>query len=482
MVEPRWEVKIGSPVMATDGEYGRLDALVLDPRRERVVALLVRRHGLLFSWIAVVPEAAVSSATENEVQLKISLEQVQALPEYQPDSALVADDSEYELDDKSFAVRGTQGIQVGRAPTSGKAGLLEGQLAGSETEQFAIRLRSGQQVFCRDGHAGSVSLILLDPWGQVKGFVMHSGHLPGRDLIVPVEWVHEVDAENVYLIMEQYALLSLPDYGPDIDLGAEVDKALWDDESLRDTDYHEIGLTVQDGIVSLRGHVATLLNKNRAEEAARSVAGVLRVENHLVVDDELVIDVAQALGRDQRTCPEMIYVGAQNGIIILNGQVTNTAVRDVAEELAASVPQVRGVVNHLQAPQAPVDSEEQKVLQPSIGRKIHATDLTLGIVERVIINPHNRRVTAFVAHGKFPDLRYAGKHMSPFDIPQQERWVVIPIWAVHHVTESSVILNVTSLEASRYQDLGSTDLVVPPAGWQPPYPYHWDEVLFVREK
>jgi hypothetical protein len=257
---------------------------------------------------------------------------------------------------------------------------------------------------------------------------------------------------------------------------------LWDDESLRDTDYHEIGLTVQDGIVSLRGHVGTLLNKHRAEEAARSAAGVLGVENHLVVDDELVIDVAQALGRDQRTRLELIYVGAQNGIIILNGQVANKAVRDVAEKLAASIPQVRGVVSHLQAPDAPIDSAEQKVLQPPIGRKIHATDLTLGIVERVIINPRNRRVTAFVAHGKFPDLRYAGKHMSPLDIPQQERWVVVPIWAVHYVTESSVILNVSSLEASRYQDLGSTDLVVPPAGWQPPYPYHGDEVLFVREK
>ena len=50
----------------------------------------------------------------------------------------------------------------------------------------------------------------------------------------------------------------------------------------------------------MRGHVATLLNKHRAEQAARSVAGVLGVENHLVVDDELVIDVAQALGRDAR--------------------------------------------------------------------------------------------------------------------------------------------------------------------------------------
>ncbi len=480
MAEPRFEIKIGSPVMATDGEYGRLQALVLDPRRVRVVALLVRRHGLPPSRIVVVPEEAVARATENEVQLKISREQVQALPEYQPDSGLVADGHKYETDDQTFAVRGAQGIQVGRTHASGKPGLLESQLTGSEMEHLALRLRAGQQVFCRDGHAGRVSLILLDPWGQVKGFVMHSGHLPGENLIVPVAWVQEVDGENVHLSMENYALLSLPAYSPDYVLAEEVEKALWAEEILRETDVHDISFPVQDGIVSLRGHVVTLWNKHRAEEIARSVAGVLGVENHLVVDDELAIDVAQALSGDQRTRQEKVYVGAQHGVLTLTGQVPSLAIRQAAEEVAARVPQVRAVANYLEAPEAVIDPESQRVLQPPTRGLVYATDIPLGNVERVIINPHNRRVTAFVAHGKFPDPGYAGKHMMPDEIPQQERHVVIPTRAVRYETENSVLLNVSSLEAARYRDLDSTDLVSAPIGWQPPYPYQWDEVLFVQ--
>ncbi len=286
MVEPRFEIKIGSPVMATDGECGRLQALILDPRRERVVAVLVRQHGLPLSRIVIVPEAAVSSATEDEVQLKISREQVQALPEYQPNSGLVAEGRKYDADDKTFAVREAQGIQVGGTHASGKPGLLESKLTGPEREHLALRIRAGQQVFCRDGHAGRVSLILLDPWGQVRGFVMHTGHLAGQNLIVPVAWVQEVDRENVYLVMEEYALLSLPAYSPDYVLAEEIKKALWDDEILREIDVPAIGITVQDGIVSLRGHVATLSHKHQAEEVARSVAGVLTIENHLAVDDD----------------------------------------------------------------------------------------------------------------------------------------------------------------------------------------------------
>ena len=88
---------------------------------------------------------------------------------------------------------------------------------------------------------------------------------------------------------------------------------------------------------------------------------------------------------------------------------------------AASVPQVRGIVNDIRAPGITVDPEEQKILEPSIGREVFATDILLGEVERVIINPHNRRVTSFVAHGNFPDLRHVDEYRFSYEIPQQER-------------------------------------------------------------
>ncbi len=204
------------------------------------------------------------------------------------------------------------------------------------------------------------------------------------------------------------------------------------------------------------------------------------IEDHLVVDEFLVTSVAQALGNDKRTQAEMISVGAQNGVIILNGQVSNAAIREAAEEVAASIPQVRGVVNYIQAPNVTVDPEEQKVLEPPIGGEVYATDMRIGQIERVIINPHNRHVTALVVYGYFPDLRHSSEHGLPDESTQQLRHVLEPIRAVGHETDSSVLLAVSGGEAARGREFDPYDFVSPPEGWQPPYPYQWDDVLFDR--
>ena len=70
--------------------------------------------------------------------------------------------------------------------------------------------------------------------------------------------------------------------------------------------------------------------------------------------------------------------------------------------------------------------------------------MLLGQVERVIINPHNRRVTAFVAHGKFPDLDTQTNIGFPTRFPSRNAAVVVPIQAVHYETDSSVQLDVNT--------------------------------------
>jgi osmotically-inducible protein OsmY/sporulation protein YlmC with PRC-barrel domain len=473
MEKTRWEVKIGTPVMATDGEYGRLEQLILDPHQERVVALIVRQNSLVPSHTVVVPEDDVADATENEVRLKINWEQADALPEYKPDSETVVEGQKYEANDGIFAIRGPQGFEVGRSPGAQQPGMLENQIAQDKIN-LALQLRPSHKVFCKDGHVGKVSLILMDPRGHVKGFVMHAGHLPGRNLIVPVRWVQEIDRENVHLSVGKSALENLPEYSSDYELAAQVGEAVWADEILRETDYDQIDVKVEGGIVRLRGHVITSMNQTRAENAARSIHGVLEVEDHLVVDKDLVIEVAEALGNDERTQLESISVVAQNGVIALNGQVGSAALRQAAEEVAASVQKVRGVANYLQAPDVVVDAEEQQVWQPPIDREVYATDMLIGHVELVIINPHNRRVTAFVFHGYYPE------QLPTYENTQTERRVLVPIRAVRYETNSSVLLGISASEVFGGCDFDPADFVSPPEGWQPPYPYHREDVLFER--
>jgi osmotically-inducible protein OsmY/sporulation protein YlmC with PRC-barrel domain len=481
MNKPRWELKIGSPVMVADGKYGRLKQVILDPHQEQVVALLVQRHGLGTSHTIVVPEGDIANASEHKVRLKISREQADGLPECGPDNALVVEDLKYEAAEESFAVRGRQGMEIGCPPTAQRPGMLEDQLTTTERARLALGLRAGHQVFCKDGHAGKVSHLLLNQKGQVIGFVMHAGHLTGHNLIVPVAWVQDVDRENVHLSVEKRAMENLAEYSPDLELMMDVDKAIWADEILRDTDYNEIDVKVESGFVILQGHVVTNMNRLRAENAALSVSGVLGLTNHLVVDDDLVRDVARALCNDNRTHLEGVYVGAQKGVVTLNGRVSSATVRESAEEVAASVPQVRGVVNFLNAPHGVVNLEEQRVLEPPIGRGIYATDMLLGHVERVIINPHNRRVTAFVALADFTELLHSEEDGSLEERPQEERRVVIPICVVEYETDSSVSLAISGSEAAQFPEFNPVDFVSPLQDWQPPYPYHLEDVLFERK-
>lgn len=435
MIEQTWEVKIGSPVLATDGNYGRLEQVILDPHHERVIALAVRKTGLVNSPTVVVPQAAVAAAAADEVHLNISREQATALPEYKS--------------------------EISREP-------------------FTPGLHAGWQVICQNESAGQVSLALLDSNGRVNGFVMHIGHLPGRDVIVPVDRVNKVEQRNVYLNVDRGALKDQPDYYPDDVIASEVNDALWADDMIRATDYHEIGISVHAGRVTLKGHTQTSGIKARAEQAARSTPGVLGVENQLIVDDELVMEVAQALARNTRTRGQLIRVYARHGIISLNGEVGSAEIRAAAEECAAGLPRVRAVVNYLRAPGVAVDVEDQRVLQPARGCAVYASDMPIGHVERVIINPRNRRVTALVVQGELPDLTSDQLDQLPINLPQQARRMVVPISAMQLVT-TSVSLNLTSLEAAHCPDFDPANYALPAAQWQPPYPYRWDDVLFEKE-
>ena len=481
MVEPRWEVKIGSPVTATDGDYGRLQQLLVDPQEERVVGLLVRPHGWLPYHPVVVPEKVITDASENEVRLNISREQVEALPEYLPDAELVIDGRNYEVHDKWSPVSG-EPVEAGRAANSEAGEMISNPFTRPEPHHLGLLVRAGQRVFCREESAGWVALLLLESGGRVTGFVLHTGPMIGRNLIVPLTWIHQVDGNRVYLSVGKKDLQGLRDYGLDDALTVEVKHALWSDEILRNTDYQEIGVSVEDGIVKLRGHVISMMNKTRTERAASSVAGVLGLENDLVLDQDLANGVAQALGHDEHTRFAGISVGAQNGFITLNGHVHSADIRESAEAIAASVPQVRGVINCLQAPNVVIDPKEHQVWQPLIGKEVSAADMQLGHVERVIIDPRNRRVTAFVARGSFPEPGDKDGYRSPGEDVPQERSVIIPIDAVRYATDSSVLLKVSGAEAALYRAFAPADFVYPPAGWQPPYPYHWEQVLFDEER
>jgi osmotically-inducible protein OsmY/uncharacterized protein YrrD len=478
MTDSRLELRIGAPVAATDGLLGRVHQVILSPAQRRLVGLVVRT-GWLPPRDLIVPTELIADATDKQVALCVGRDDLRRQPAFDPAHylPLVAEDQGYKAGEALASIHGGAGSADERALITANQ-REEARVARRGTlEGSTVALRSGQEVWATDGRAGRVELLLLDASGQVRHFVIRKGRVLGRDVIVPVDWIRAIDERGVWLALERAALYRLPPYRPDSAIAADVDQALWSDEVIRALDLETIDVAVCDGVVMLSGYATTPTSKVRAERAARQVPGVLRVENRIVTDGEVVVAVAQALARDPRTHRARIFVHAEHGVVTLNGELENPDVRAAAEEVAASVAQVRGVVNDIQAPDVVVDPAKQRVLQPRIGQDVYAEDTFLGRVERVIVSPRHRRVTAFVVRGSIPDPERTGARTLLGDMPPEERRVVIPIEVVQDVTVGGVLLTISSADVTRYPDFDPNDFVAPDAGWQPPYPYTHADIL-----
>lgn len=267
----------------------------------------------------------------------------------------------------------------------------------------------------------------------------------------------------------------------DASIAAKVDRALWNNSVLRSTDYREIDVDVKDGIVFLRGHVMSTSNQLRAEDAARTTPGVKGVKSYLVSDDKITLEVAGALGKIEHRYGVKFFTGAHNGVVELNGEVGSAAVRSLAEKYAASLPGVRGVVNSVRAPGVDLESEDQRFLQPSIGEPIYFRDGPSGRVQKVIINPNNRRVFAMVVRGRYSKSRQDLKSLMYGEGQLPERLIVIPMSAIRFLTKNSGFLKIDSAEAAGYRDFDPSGFIAPREGWTPPYPYCPDDVLLPVE-
>jgi osmotically-inducible protein OsmY len=267
----------------------------------------------------------------------------------------------------------------------------------------------------------------------------------------------------------------------DASIAEKVDRALWNNDMLRSTDYREIDFAVKDGIVFLSGHVISTSNQQLAEDAARTTPGVLEVENFLVPDDIIIREVSGALGKIEHVYGVKFFTGTRNGVVVLNGAVSSTNVRLLAEKCAANIPGVRGVINNVRAPGVDLKAEDQRFLQPSIGEQIYFRNDVCGKVERVIINPNNRRVVAMVVRGRYSNLQQDPSFLAYGEDPTPERLVIIPISTMRYLTKSAGFLKIDSAEAARYSDYDPSLFIAPRDDWTPPYPYCPNEVLFPVE-
>jgi osmotically-inducible protein OsmY len=117
-----------------------------------------------------------------------------------------------------------------------------------------------------------------------------------------------------------------------------------------------VGVTVDAGVVALRGEVPTYHEKLTAERCARHVHGVRAVANELKVkptgtltrtDPEIAKAVANVLDLDSAIPPEAVQATVQNGWVTLTGEVFWQFQRMAAEGALRHLCGIKGVVNSI---------------------------------------------------------------------------------------------------------------------------------------
>lgn len=347
----------------------------------------------------------------------------------------------------------------------------------AEAPISVLSIAVGQTVFCSDGHPGWITHLLPGVEGWVGAFVIQTRGWWRRKVVIPIDYIDHIDGETVFLSLTKPDLKRLPTYRPDHVLVAAVLQILWEDTVFRRTEYQQVHVKVENGIAYLSGYVSSQTMSIGAEKAALKADGIWKVVNHLAIDRNIELAVSQAIGEDPGTRNARIFVGVKNGFVTLTGHAPGLAGRSAAQEQAVAISKVRGVLNSIGVHGVDAQAEDQRALQPAIGSDIYATSSAIGKVEKVVIDPGNRLVTAILAKVVLPDPARIGSNWIREGRLSSERRVVIPIGMVRLQTSTSVFLYVKDTEVAGLNDFDPASYRPPSPDWEPPYPYKHTDIL-----
>lgn len=198
------ELRVGAAVHGTDGDLGRIDALIIDPV-SREISHLVLEHSAVEPR-RMVPVGLVTAADPGQVTLSVDDAGLHALPRF--------DEPAYNVPDPDFAADelvldpGSYFLEPFATPLDGFV------LADHERiPKGEVAVRRGTEVVSSDGtKVGHVDEFLVDPTdGSITHLVLRQGHLLRRDddVVIPVRRATRFEDERVVLDLDLPAVEAL---------------------------------------------------------------------------------------------------------------------------------------------------------------------------------------------------------------------------------------------------------------------------------
>lgn len=283
--------RFDADIEAADGEAGRLAAVVADPATRAITHAVVKTRPF-FGATCFVPLRLVTGATADTVSISVSLAEIEKMSA-QPDG---------------IPLNTSTSVTTGRKPLG--------------------RLR---QITVNHETRAPRHLVI---------------ERRGQEALVPAAMIASIAVKQISVDLGEVNPAQLVSYRPDEELHQEVYDAIYDYPRLR-VDLPGIVIHAIDGVVWLRGYVASDLSCRLVSDQLGGIVGLAELHNELIADNQLAAAVSMALGRDPRTAGEPIGVYPRLGTVHLRGNARSVAARQAAGEIARAVPGVKAVVNEL---------------------------------------------------------------------------------------------------------------------------------------
>lgn len=154
---------------------------------------------------------------------------------------------------------------------------------------------------------------------------------------------------------------------------AIMDELVWDPS----VDSNHIGVTVDDGIVTLTGHVSSYSEKIAAEKAVKRVKGVRAIAQEIEVrfpndkktsDDQIAKRALDIIAWNSTIPKDKVQVQVQSGFVTLSGQVDWHYQRTDAEYAVRRLEGVKGLSNEIKVKPSVQASDVKQRIESALKR------------------------------------------------------------------------------------------------------------------
>ena len=204
-------LEIGNRVRCTDGVYGELADIVIDPLEKRVTHLVVQpQQGEGGARLVPIQQVKGRDDEQREIELVCTLEEAQGFESVHAGAYLRLGESPAEDPDWDVGVEDVLAMPY-YAGLDDDVGTYWGEPDSHVTMYYdrvpkgEVEVRRASVVISADGHSlGEVDGFVVDADEHITHFVLERGHLWGRkEVTIPIGAVAKVESDAVHVALSK---------------------------------------------------------------------------------------------------------------------------------------------------------------------------------------------------------------------------------------------------------------------------------------